>query len=296
LLFVQTNRNLLSYTRFEKYSLKRVNDYFDSVQRLLRAPASARLAVMDAFDDGGETTSGTFREALLVGAQYALERSHQPPTRPRFAVIDQSAAHHVSAPLAEWAFAHGDAAWPRLRMIVHFAVHRGSPYPMSGHGAMADAYVNFGVSSGSHAKVSGNLGGGLYQLARDDGLQPRRIIPENHPTPTVTEQLATVVGWFPPSDIDFYISIDRNFMIGSHTLYGDGSQLPDAGRAAVLEALLFFQHGLRLGARATLVGFDVTGLPCLGGFNATGIKEPTAIEQANEDLITFYRQVRDYSA
>ncbi|WP_394845451.1 hypothetical protein LZC95_51520 [Pendulispora brunnea] len=359
LLFVQTNRNQLSYNRFEDYSLKRVNDYFDSIQTMLHAPASARLVVVNQFDNPvprvvrgtndfdyvtpetrhriglhgtflqksvadqtgntaykGDAALSTFRDGLLIEMDAAIERSHQPATRPRFAVVDHNAAHDVSAPLAEWAFANADASTPRVRIIVNFDFYADSPdkidlneqiircdnwagfmtrvvpgvYPKP----IADAYVNFGVSSGPNAKVSGNLGAGLYQLARNNGLKPQRIIPENHPTPTVTEQLATVVGWFSPGDVDVYISIDRDFMVGSYTPWGDGSQLPHAGRAAVLEALLFFQKGLPFGARGQLVGFDVTGLPALGGFSGTGIKEPAAIEQANDDLITFYRQVRDY--
>ena len=263
----------------------------------------------------GDSALKTFREGLLIEIKAALDVSQQNPQLPLFAVVDHNAAHNVSAVLAERAFANVGRS-NALRVVINFDFHDDSPakidlreqiircdnwagfmtrkvpdiYPEP----VADAYINFGVSSGRDAKVSGNLGAGVYQLARDDGAKPARIIPADHPVPTVTEQLKTVIEWFSLRNVDFYISIDRDFMVGSYTPWGDGSQLPAAGRAAVAEALLYFQTGLMRGATGRLVGLDVTGLPALGGRSAAGISEPEAIEQANEDLVTFYRQVVAY--
>ncbi len=106
-------------------------------------------------------------------------------------------------------------------------------------------------------------------------------------------------------DIDVYISVDRDFMIGSYTPWGDGPHTMADGRKAVLDALTFFKSHLPTdmpgpsGERkrvARLVGFDIVGLPAHPGSKPpkTPMTEDEAILQANEDIAQFYRAVHDY--
>lgn len=57
-----------------------------------------------------------------------------------------------------------------------------------------------------------------------------------------------------------YVTVDRDFMQGSATSYGDGPNHPDNARTAVRDCLQILSNN-----NIALVGFDVTGLPNYSG-------------------------------
>lgn len=233
----------------------------------------------------------------------------------RFTIIDHNAAHHLSAPMVKHAFTSQGRGGAK-RVLVNFdfhsdadaAVNKGresiarcdnwagfmtQPVEHIYETAVVDVYTTFGVSLGLDKKESGNLGAGRFQRS-DDRRAPQLIYEAakwNKDPRSVTEQLAWVVhDVFAENDpIDVYVSVDRDFMKESYTPWGDGSQDPKAGREAVRQALAFFAE-----RRAKLVGFDVVGLPALGGRSNVPMSEQGYLDVAYLDLTDMFQAVRDY--
>jgi len=265
--------------------------------------------------DGNVDLKGNMLLAWLHAVEEEVKHglSNDEEGRPWFVLIDHNAAHHVSAPMVHHGFKHARSG--AMRVLVNFDFHADADgatnkgpesiarcdnwagfmtQAVSGvHDApVVDASVNFGVSSGFDAKVSGNLGDGKFQFSRDR-KRMKRIWEEAgwkpEPPPSVTQQLQWVMQQMGNPLIDFYISCDRDFMIGSYTPWGDGSQEPPAGRAAIREALAYFaEYG------AKLVGFDIVGLPAEGGVSKKMMTREGYLDQAYEDIRDLFQAVRDY--
>jgi hypothetical protein len=90
---------------------------------------------------------------------------------------------------------------------------------------------------------------------------------------------------------DVYITVDRDFTIGSYTPYGDGEYLPAVGRSAVIECICYLQDN-----GATLVGFDVVGLPSRAGKCKNSDSSPfdQAVKESIEDIRIFHKSVSNY--
>lgn len=96
------------------------------------------------------------------------------------------------------------------------------------------------------------------------------------------------------SDIDVYVTVDRDVMLGSKTAYDDGGYLPEDLRLAVSITLSILSR-----KKAKLVGFDVTGLPSLSGRSTWGdVKGKQAadiLDIAATDIRSFLDNVKEYA-
>ncbi|VFQ45347.1 hypothetical protein MSL71_30040 [Desulfoluna butyratoxydans] len=218
----------------------------------------------------GNVPFQAYRDTFLGGPMFKENRPILTDiANPLFSVVDHNSAHHMAYILANKGFrGHEDMAWRRV--VINFDNHkdyeafnpdadsiccqnwgqalRPRPDDKTLHrDHPVSRYVVLGLGSTIANVVSWGLGGIRYQDKVD---LSQEILLAN----ALRKSLELGV---PLENYLFHITVDRDFMKGSYTPYGDGPHYPHEGRNMVLQCLHFLkQRG------ATLSGFDVTGLPC----------------------------------
>jgi hypothetical protein len=91
--------------------------------------------------------------------------------------------------------------------------------------------------------------------------------------------------------MEFYITIDRDFMKGSFTAWDDGNVELADGRRAVGDLLKRLRE-INI-QKFRLIGMDVTGLPELNGASKY-YPSLNYIAESEEDIRTFYGYFREY--
>ncbi len=238
--------------------------------------------------------------------------------RPLLTVIDHNAGHHLAAPLAYRAFSRSTNEKP-ARILVNFDQHTdfGAPGSAGRHDKIRcstwasfltrsiagvypaptiDAYVNFGAASVPGKGIDGNLGGGVVNYSKGAKLEPigASVNVDDPVEVQVDLQLKKILADMQlgqGSAVEAYISVDRDFMSGSATPWGDGAQSPENGHAAVKAAFRFFSK-----IKANLMGADVCGLPARGYVVTKGPTPtpPAVLDQAYADIKLLADEMRQY--
>ena len=265
-----------------------------------------------------------FEDSMLS----VLKRLHSPI----FAVIDHNSAHHLSYILAKKAFTTAHTDGKRNKVVINFDNHADGNPPVKGaedppnyihcnnwayqlfRDASAKNLVYISVGAHDQKLFSGHPAGktliwhGEGKNHADTDILTEVIHPDGTRDTNIEHILDTVEGAvkgkmdnFSWGTADVYVTVDRDFMKGSLTPYGDGEYLPVVGRNAVKSCLTY----LGKNKKAKLVGFDVIGLPGEGGGKRSTYLEVEkkleprdvkllAIQESIIDITEFYKSVSDY--
>jgi len=226
---------------------------------------------------------------------------------PIFAVVDHNSAHHMAYILARKAF----SLFSRQRgnkIVINFDNHADGIKATGGKiqckswawnllkDKIADVYVSLGAWKQSLPRLKpGETQGYILETSNTFSIDKLPKEPENikQGIESIMAEVETKVrgkiSSFSWQDADVCITVDRDFMKGSFTPYGDGEYSPEVGRAAVTNCL-----GFLCKKNASLVGFDITGLPSTCGSSAFKGERKAAYDQAVEDIAIFYRHVMQY--
>lgn len=218
----------------------------------------------------GNVPFQAYRDAFLGGPAFAGDRPILTDIgNPLFSVVDHNSAHHMTYILANKAF-RGNQDMAGRRVVINFDNHKDyetfnpaadslccqnwgqalRPRPEDNalhRDYSVGRYIVLGLGSANANVVSWGLDGIRHQdkvdltqeVAMADALRKSLQLGE------------------PLENYFFHVTVDRDFMKGSFTPYGDGPHYPQEGRNMVLQCLHYLkQRG------AKLVGFDITGLPC----------------------------------
>ena len=190
-------------------------------------------------------------------------------TAPVFSVIDHNSAHTFTAALATAAFQRSPQPG-RTAVLINVDNHSdftNNPIAVAGVEAhvRCDNWVDFAKAKAPVAK--------FFHFGTHG-------VPEQQKLQQLQTELAA------DKKIDLYLSVDRDFMIGSCTPWGNGPYTSETGRALITKILDAF-HGKDL----RIVGFDVVGLP-----NTETVKDAEAqcadrtasVARANEDIKAFF--------
>lgn len=197
-----------------------------------------------------------------------------------FSVIDHNSAHHLSYLLARRAFTQyskGNTGQRRYRLVLNFDQHEDFPRGNLGRDMIrcstwgrslfadktvtteafpvADAYAVVGLGQGI---PSGQLQCKFYDRGRLQDRNGTRINTQGGNR--VNQLIEYLTGHLPHSqdwaDWDLYITIDRDWTLGSRTPYGDGSHEAAHGRNCLKNTMAQLS-----GLGAWLSGMDIIGLP-----------------------------------
>ncbi len=280
-------------------------------------PANANLQTSVGSSDGDAGYDGSTKIGWLAPPMRSILDSRLAKIKgPLLSVIDHNAGHHMAAALVDRAF-HRPAKDKIVRILLNFDFHTDfGAVPQNAESIIkcstwagfmtctikdvygwptVDAYVNLGRSSAGGGKVDGDLAGGVVCYSTRPGPpQPigAHVDPEHDSVAAqVAGQLHAVLDALkmanPGATVQAYISVDRDFMKGSATPWGDGPQSPANGRTAIASAFKFFKD-----SKVQLMGADICGLPSVGG-NRTGQTPQEALDQAYEDIVHLSRQMTD---
>jgi hypothetical protein len=238
---------------------------------------------------------------------------------PIFAVIDHNSAHHMSYVLANWAFStfghnrkkvvinfdhHIDKAsvkrFPRIIRCGDWAQHLFLPHDEIDTTSTPAGHKTIPALKPFYIWVGGSSEGETSHVFVSEGAEPEfsadALTSTNTGLILDKIRLFLCVGdsakgdindaW---SDIDVYITVDRDFMIGSYTPYGDGPYSADVGRKVVMDCLKKLDK-----QSANLVGFDVIGLP-VKAQGTDEILNQAAVDQSILDVRSFHSWVSDYA-
>ena len=174
--------------------------------------------------------------------------------KPLFGIVDHNSAHNVSAALAAHAFRGSAAA---VRVVLQYDNHS-DIHAISAATLKCSNWGNYVVAK-DVAQYFVHMTNKTYL-----GTPKLDVYTRASGKPTVAASLAALISRIKAEhagkEIAFYVTVDRDFTIGSHTPWGDGPQTADQGRKAVASAVDGF-----LKAGGKLVGLDVVGLPSVPG-------------------------------
>ncbi|MDG6101726.1 hypothetical protein Daura_38305 [Dactylosporangium aurantiacum] len=231
-----------------------------------------------------------------------------PQTNPFFAIIDSNECHHLSVPLAAWAFSATPAG--RAKIVVNFDAHNdirsntvvtdplrcdnwgmyvlrqvGEVYPAP----VADVYVGIGNKQltgadtwqDSFAFLAGRPSTKVKLGAGDMAAQLDKVI-----------ELLGDEGRKTWTGYDLYLTVDRDVESSSFTDYGDGSYPPDEVWATVKA---FIEAAAR--RRVRCAGFDICGLPTVAGSSrvSTSWRSAERIDRAIQDITAYLAPIVDLS-
>jgi hypothetical protein len=235
-----------------------------------------------------------------------------------FSIIDTDSAHHLSAPLVEQAIrwrdpARLDGAPTRPMIVINFDAHTdygaksgaqpqvpitcqswgrfvSNTVPGSYDFPLADAYVRFGHNTAYDDVASW---GEAEWHAADAPYVTKKVI-DNYtgPQPLIDQidEVRRQVAGGVDTPIYAYVSLDRDVLKQNYTQYNDGPFDQQAGIDGVKECLTYLAA-----TNATIIGFDVTGLPTFPGAtrsadNRLPIKD--AIDLATTQIVELWDHVR----
>lgn len=223
---------------------------------------------------------------------------------PLFSIIDHNSAHHLSFVLANKAFrayrgharkivvnldAHEDYGhavnWQQIgcqnwgRKLLAVA---GRPRWLPGGGV--ERYVAFCLNHhANRARLWRSNGQTLIGNAA--AIQPGNVGHGGLPNAVLGQFLGPNL-----NNAAVYITIDRDFMAGSWTPYGDGSYAVGEGRQ-IIQGLINYLRG----QGAQIVGADMIGLPCESQYLATTPQQQRqALVQMRDDINLFYGLINAY--
>ena len=238
---------------------------------------------------------------------------------PIFAVIDHNSTHHMSYILARKAYSTASNDLNRRKkVVINFDNHGDGPVPdkqsydpnyikcgdwayhLFLEHSLSDAESDPAKKDPAVNPVYISVGAHLQSLWRGGEIGATQIYYEDvtrrFSAPALTdsnieeimgiisELVSPHLSW---DNADVYITVDRDFMIGSYTPYKDGFYSPLVGRLAVANCLSYLSKN-----HANLVGFDVIGLPSEWG--SSSYKREEAVEEAIIDTWWFYNSVSHY--
>lgn len=227
---------------------------------------------------------------------------------PLFAIVDHNSAHHMTLPLALKAFSShfGNGGWNRTIVInldAHEDYHgrqdwktarcqnwgrlliqrRNRPGWVRGH--TVSAYAVFGLRSAAAmpntVRARSWTSNGGNQTSHHGSLQPGGARLQAGVLQNILGNLNNTVA---------YVTIDRDFMAGSDTPYGDGDYQAAEGRQMMTDLFNYLGN-----QNIPIAGVDITGLPVESrhfGRNDQAIR--TSLQQASADIRHLYGLVSAY--
>jgi len=235
---------------------------------------------------------------------------------PLFSVVDHNSAHHMAYILSRYAFQHLPINPANKAMLITFDEHTDQQTGFSNNDIKCSNYVvplltppNKVVDVVVH--IGWDFPTGSENLHGTNVFTPQTVRRKarKRDTPgrkfgniTTQPTVSTVRVGVKDNYIEHirkvmeeqsvyyvYITVDRDFMKGSCTRYGDGESHPDTARLAVKDCLETIRE-----LNCQIVGFDITGMPT--GNKSTAL---TSNEFRLQNLITSKRmrpvpQVGDY--
>ncbi len=232
----------------------------------------------------GTIDLGTFTAAmeLKFGAMRGLG------SFPLFSIVDHNCAHHFTYSLANLAFIKARSQIEgRRRIVINFDRHEdfSNRTPKIACDSWAKALMDTSKAD-IYILIITPSGDGSTPIAVKKG--PGTVLD----TITFSKSLTynSFLGdIFAGNHFDAYITVDRDFMEKSFTVWGDGLFSPEGGRSCVAQTLeILGRNNVRL------VGFDVTGLPQRDGHTRMRYTREEVLAQAKEDITFFYRLCRGY--
>jgi hypothetical protein len=232
-----------------------------------------------------------------------------------YSIVDHNSCHQLSIALTEYAFLRAAPAGQRVRLIFNFDNHSDfgnvnvpgngilqcgawgvwcvRPVPGLFAQPFATAYIHLGWPQAPNLQIAwagaanNTIGAPQGALAPVPPAAQLQVGAPVNPAPLLN-YFATIPNWN-WNNVDVYVSVDRDFMSGSYTPYGDGHYTAANGRMLVANLL----NGLSA-AGARLVGFDVVGLPAISGWTNLPLQPPALLTQAQQDVQGFYQNVLNY--
>jgi hypothetical protein len=255
--------------------------------------------------------SGGNGRVLLEQLERSMETPFERVDYPVFAVIDHNSAHHMSYVLAKNAFSKfALVGEDRKKVVINFDNHADGNEPKPDHTTIHcnnwayHFFLDHGKAGSAVNPIYislGSYGQRLFKADKDgrstengdtfvynrgvtgackyvtDPMADGNIL-------VIMENIRGVTG-FEWRNADVYITVDRDFMIGSYTNYGDGKYSPQVGRNAVTTCLCYL-----VTSGANLVGFDIIGLPTRDATKKPNDKQKLSqsFDQSVIDIRTFY--------
>lgn len=235
---------------------------------------------------------GTTNKAALVTAFLGANGMLDGATSKLFAVVDSNSFHHMSYILARYAMeTHASATNVAKKVVINFDAHpdlakcgtdlKCNNWATAILADRAGYYVTVGLKGMNQPMAKFKAKAKASSNWTECEWLPGKRGQGRVATGPYVEKLLTAcnVTW---NGAKVYITVDRDFMLGSYTQWGDSSSYFDAltGRELVANCLVVLER-----KQADVVGFDITGLPETTGSAKMNITDTAKIiAQMNEDV------------